>query len=304
MNGIIVVNKQKGETSFRTVSAVRRIALEKKAGHCGTLDPLATGVLPVMTGSAVKCSEYLTDHDKIYRAKILFGYASDTEDVTGKLEKSDNYFIPSLDELNGVLTRFKGVITQVPPMYSAIKIDGKKLYELARNGIEIERKAREVTVYDVSASQSGDGFYLDVCCSKGTYIRTLCSDIGKALGCGAVMEELRRDAVGKYEDGVFRPFFSLEDAHTIEELSRFSEDELAGAVIPVERIYSDLDKIILPEFYERLFRNGAEIYSSKLGTDDFISGKLYRIYGESGFFAVGIGKEYPDGMAVKVKNFF
>ena len=196
MTGIICINKGKDITSFGVVSKVRGITCEKKAGHTGTLDPMATGVLPIMLGGATRFLNYLPDSDKGYRAKFLLGKTTDTLDITG--EVTGEYDVAaSIDDVESALVEFRGEIEQIPPMYSAVSVDGQRLYDLARKGIEVERQARKVEIKELSLcrelSNENENIYtIDVLCSKGTYIRTLIDDLGKKLGCGAVMTELER----------------------------------------------------------------------------------------------------------------
>lgn len=257
MNGILNLDKPSGMTSHDCLYKLRRIFATRRIGHAGTLDPLATGVLPVMVGNAVKCSEYLTEHDKRYCAVLKLGVTSDTQDITGTLVPT-NVSIPSLENIQSVLGRFTGEISQIPPMHSAIKVDGKKLYELARKGIEIERSPRQVTIYSLSIlpTQRADEYELDISCSKGTYIRTLCADIGDTLGCGGVMASLRRTECGSLDAG---------QSLTLEQLAQLKEQGgLEGVLIPVEDYFSTWDKLSLEPFFSRLAKNGAEIYINKI----------------------------------------
>lgn len=294
MNGIIVINKGSGITSQGVVSRVKRLFDEKKAGHTGTLDPLATGVLPVLLGRAVKASEYMLSSDKYYRAELLLGITTDTEDITGSvLSECSNY--PDEALVLRVIESFVGKYMQTPPMYSALKVGGKKLCDLAREGIEIEREPREVTIHEIKAERISERVYsLQVCCSKGTYIRTLISDIGKALGCGGTMQALERTRAS---------VFSLADAYTLEELEAMSEDERAALVVPTERIFDSLTKINLPPFFSRLAASGLQIYLSKLGAELPI-GERVRLYREGEFFALGEVREFDEGPAIKpIKQF-
>ena len=192
MNGLVLLDKPQGLTSFTAASIMKRAYGTKRVGHTGTLDPLATGVLPVLVGRATRLCSYILESDKRYVAGIKLGITTDTLDITGKVltETTPNV---TKEQLIEALEKFKGTISQVPPMYSAIRVDGKHLYDIAREGGEVERAAREVTIHKIELlSFSGEEFTIDVTCSKGTYIRTLADDIGRALGCGAVMTALRR----------------------------------------------------------------------------------------------------------------
>lgn len=288
-NGIVIINKGQSLTSQGVVNRVKRLFSVDKAGHTGTLDPMATGVLPVLIGRAVKASEFMLTSKKAYLAELTLGLTSDTEDIWGELTKTDAP-IPSEDEFLSVLDGFRGEILQTPPMYSALKVGGKKLCDLARAGQEIERTPRPITIYRLEGERISDTVYrLTVDCSKGTYIRTLCNDIGATLGTGAVMSALcRREASG----------FTLNEAHTLEEIEAMSDEERERLVLPVERIFEDLPIVSLPTFFEHLGRSGCELYQKKLGTS-YPLGARVRLYGADGFFAVGEVREYEDGTAIK-----
>lgn len=294
-DGILLVDKGKGMTSFDVVGKIRRLYNTKQVGHTGTLDPMATGLLVVLVGRAVKASEYLSEHGKSYTATLKLGITTDTEDISGNtLSKCEN--IPSLDEVKAVCSDFKGEIMQVPPMYSALKRNGQKLCDLARQGVEIEREARPVTIYSLNceSTDKNDEYTLQVSCSKGTYIRTLCADIGKSLGCGGAMASLRRT-----EAGGFRLF----DAHTLAELENMTEKEREDLLIDTEQLFSELDIVFLPPFYAHLSNSGCEIYLKKIGKTLPI-GQRVRLYDERGFFSLGEVREFPDGAAIKpIKKF-
>ena len=293
-SGIIVLKKEEGITSQGAVNRIKRLFSVKKAGHTGTLDPLATGVLPILLDRAVKASEYMLSSDKHYRATLLLGITTDTEDITGTTltESSD---IPGEDEVMRAIASFEGKIMQTPPMYSALKVGGKKLCDMARAGIEIERTPREITVHKIDAARKDERTYvLDVHCSKGTYIRTLCSDIGAALGCGAVMKALERTEAS---------VFTLEDAHTISEIEAMSEEERENLVVPTERIFESYERVLLPQFFARLARCGVEIYLKKIGKKIDV-GTLVTLYDEKGFFALGEVRNFDEGEAIKpIKQF-
>lgn len=289
--GGIVIYKPEGITSFDVVARLRKLFGTRKVGHTGTLDPMAKGVLVCLIGRAVKLSDLLTCHDKRYRAGLKLGITTDTEDITGKvLEK--NEFLPSEKEVIDIIPRFRGEIMQIPPMYSALKVDGKKLCDLARNGTVIEREARPITVHklDVTPVDPSNGDYiLDVHCSKGTYIRTLCNDIGNALGCGGVMSSLERGSSGK---------LTLDDAHTLTELENMTVDERYSLLIPADMLFDDINKVTLPEFFEKLARSGNQIYQKKIGVDIPVGEKV-AMYGKDGLFAIGEVREYTEGSAIK-----
>ncbi len=294
-DGVLLIDKEGGMTSFDVVGKVRRLMGTKQVGHTGTLDPMATGLLTVLVGRAVKASEYLTEHDKSYIATLKLGITTDTEDTSGKT-LTESTEIPDFETVKRVCTRFVGNIKQVPPMYSALKRDGKKLCDLAREGIEVEREARDITVYSITVSPTDkrDEYVLSVSCSKGTYIRTLCADIGRALGCGGCMASLCRTSVGE---------FSLEDAVTLSELEKMTEREREGLLLDTESLFFEYGKALLPDFYARLALSGCEIYLKKLGFD-INEGERIRLYDKKGFFSLGEVRAFPDGKAIKpIKKF-
>ena len=294
ISGVLLIDKPCGMTSHDVVYKVRKLYNTKKVGHTGTLDPLATGVLVVLVGRAAKAAEYLVSDDKRYIAGIRLGLTSDTEDITGNILSRDTN-IPDSDRVYGVVSSFVGDIMQTPPMYSALKVDGKKLVDLARQNITVERQKRQIHIDSIECTKVSDTDYtLTVECSKGTYIRTLCADIGEKLGCGAVMRSLRRERAGN---------FDIADAHTLDEIGEMSEEEKTGLLIPTESLFADLEAVSLSQFYEKLSRNGAEIYQKKIGTHFDVSQRV-RIYGKSGFFALGEVMEFEDGSAIKPIKFF
>lgn len=288
-NGVIIINKEAGLTSQGVVNRVKRMLSADKAGHTGTLDPMATGVLPVLVNRGVKASEFMLTSDKHYGATLLLGVTTDTEDVTGEvLTRSEN--IPCETEVLSAIDSFVGDYMQTPPMYSALKVGGKKLYELAREGKEIEREARAVKIYSISAKRLSEReYYLDVKCSKGTYIRTLCADIGAKLGCGGTMKTLERcEASG----------FTLDDGITLSELEGLTVEERWARVLPIEVIFADKREVILPPFFARLARSGQEIYLKKLKIS-LDMGETVRLADADGFFAIGEVKEFEGGAAIK-----
>lgn len=281
MNGIIVINKPKEFTSFDVVAVVRKLTGEKKAGHTGTLDPNATGVLPVLLGSATKAQDIIPIQDKSYVADFLFGKATDTLDIWGSvLEEKESHITES--ELLCALERFKGKITQLPPMYSAVSVGGKRLYEYARQGIEVERKSREVTICSIEllcfdeAAQKGR---LRVSCSKGTYIRTLIADIAKALSTVGCMTALTRtSACG----------FTLDDAITLDELKAQSEQgEIA--VRTVESLFSVYPVTVVSDKQAHRFKNGNPLDLIRIKDIEKEDKKIYRVQNKSGaFLSLGI----------------
>lgn len=293
-SGVIILNKGENMTSQTAVLKVRRLFGVDKAGHTGTLDPLATGVLPILIGRAVKASEYVTSEDKHYSATLLLGIETDTEDITGEvISRSD--ITRSEDEVRAAISKMVGKITQTPPMYSAIKVGGKKLYELAREGKVIERPSREVTIFSIDVERLNEKEYkLDVHCSKGTYIRTLCADIGKLLGVGGVMKTLTRTECAG---------FTLRDSYTIDEIMAMSEGERLSLIHPTEKLFSEYKKIALPPFFSRLARCGVEIYLKKIGLDA-TPGERFTLYDNGVFFALGEVREFDTGLAIKpIKQF-
>ena len=293
--GVLLIDKPAGLTSHDVVGRVRRLYNTRRVGHTGTLDPMATGVLVVLVGRAAKAAEYLGADKKTYDAVLRLGITTDTEDVTGQILTTSGD-IPEKERVLEVAKSFVGDILQVPPMYSALKVGGKKLVDLARRGVEVERAARPITVHELKceALESGD-YSLSVTCSAGTYIRTLCADIGKALGCGGAMAALRRVAVSH---------FTLSECRTLEELENMSAEAREGALIPIEALFAELDAVKMPAFYEKLCRSGCEIYQKKLGTV-LENGTRVRICDEQGqFFALGEVREFEDGSAIKpIKQF-
>ena len=299
LSGVLIVHKHAGVTSHDVVNKIRRLYNTKRVGHTGTLDPMATGVLVILIGRAAKASEYLCTDQKSYRALLRLGLTTDSEDITGNvLTTSDN--VPNIFFLLSVLPRFRGKIQQIPPMYSALKVNGQKLVDLARKGITVERRPREIEIFSLEATptDSYTDYILDVTCSGGTYIRTLCADIGAALGCGGVMASLERTETGG---------FSLENAHTLEELQGMTQEELASLLIPTEALFQSLQEIRLPAFFEKLCRGGCEIYLKKLNLKThFEIGERVRLCRENGdFYALGEIGEHENGIAVKaIKTFF
>ncbi len=293
-NGVIIINKSEGITSQGVVNRTKRLLGASKAGHTGTLDPMATGVLPVLVGRGVKASEYMLISDKHYIARMRLCMETDTEDITGAvLAECDTP--PSEDEVMAAVASMLGKSMQTPPMYSALKIGGKKLCDLARDGVTVEREAREITVHSIEARRLTELEYeLDVHCSKGTYIRTLCADIGHRLGVGAVMSALcRAEASG----------FTLSDAVSLEELEAMSDEEREARVLPLESVFKNERRISLPAFFARLARSGLEIYLKKLGIDAELGERVLLLDGET-FFALGEVREFDTGPAIKpIKQF-
>lgn len=267
MNGIIVINKPTGKTSHDMVYFVRRLTGIKKVGHTGTLDPSATGVLPVCIGNATKVCDMLTNADKTYRVSFVLGMTTDTLDADGKI-LTKQPVLADEEEIRSTVLSFLGDIVQIPPMYSAVKVNGKKLYELARQGISVERKERHVTIKSINILDIDmENFVvtMDVDCSKGTYIRTLCDDIGMKLGCGAYVSRLERRKSG---------IFSIENSYTPDELLKVNEEGgLSELIISPDSLFLEYPEIVVSEKQSQLVKNGVRIRYD--GLDD---GRLYRLY--------------------------
>ena len=276
-------------SSQTAVNRVKRLLSADKAGHTGTLDPMAEGVLPILVGRAVKASEFLLSGDKHYLAHLRLGETSDTEDSTGNiLTKTD--LLPTEKAVMAILPRFTGELLQTPPMYSALKVGGQKLCDMARRGIEIAREPRKITVFSLKAERLSENEYaLWVHCSKGTYIRTLCADIGKALGCGGLMSRLvRTEAAG----------YPIERAVTLSALEATEESERPSLLIPTEALFAAYPKVTLPPFFARLARAGLPIYQKKIHTG-FPLDSLVTFYDEAGFFALARAVGAEEGEALK-----
>ena len=289
LSGLVIVNKEEGITSQGVVNRVKRIFGVAKAGHTGTLDPMATGVLPVLIGRGVKASEFMLTSEKHYGATLLLGLTTDTEDVTGEVLSESEVNLTE-DEVLACINGFVGEIMQTPPMYSALKVGGKKLCDLARRGEVIEREARPVRIFSIKAERINDReYYLDVVCSKGTYIRTLCADIGAALGVGGTMETLKRLTASGY---------GIDSARTLTELEALTADEREALIYPVEDVFRKYEAVRLADFFARLARAGQEIYLHKI-KKELLPGTVVRLCDSEGFFAVGEVKEFENGLAIK-----
>ena len=266
MDGILIIDKPAGPTSHDVVNRVRRIFNTRKVGHAGTLDPFATGVMVVLVGKATRLAKFVDKDAKEYEATVRFGYATDTGDLTGERIGETGRSDISSSEIRSVLDRFHGEILQTPPMYSAKKVDGKKLYELARRGEEIERKAVPVTIHEISVvspdDASGEHHTIRVRCSAGTYIRTLAEDIAKALGTAAHLTELRRTASGR---------FSLADSVPLDVLA--DEVDPANRLLPIETLIGELPRFILNSEREKMTLNGlsSRVYGQSFAPDETIA---------------------------------
>ena len=284
-NGIVIIDKPSDWTSMDVCAKLRGILREKRVGHGGTLDPMATGVLPVFVGQATRAVEFAENGHKEYVAGLRLGQVTNTQDTSGETLETHPVTATRAD-VEAVLDRFRGDIAQIPPMYSAIKINGQKLYDLARKGKEVERKARNITIYELEVlEQVSETDYLIRClCSKGTYIRTLCHDIGQALGCGGTLYSLRRTMAAG---------FTLADAVTIDDVQVQGE----ALLLPVDRFFDRYPALTLPNArLEKLCRCG-----NPLNLSDTADG-IYRIYGQNGDFLCL--SEAKDGTLTSIKNFF
>lgn len=308
MDGILNILKPPGMTSFDVVACLRGLLGIKKIGHAGTLDPMAVGVLPVCTGRATKAIEFMMDKDKLYRAELTLGIITDTQDSTGNVLGSCDVGCTD-EEIEKAITAFEGKYLQLPPMFSALRVDGKRLYELAREGRRVERKPREVEIYSSRMIRvdrtDGVRVLMDVHCSKGTYIRTLCADIGQALGCGGHMSFLLRQRAGA---------FDIDSAYTLEQLSEMKEQDLIkNAFSKVDYIFKELDSITLDERQSKRFKNAVAIdvsahislgeISSRAARDD--RHHQVRVYcAEGNFIALGYLQRIEDKTYLKVRKFF
>ncbi len=282
ISGILLLDKDEGWTSQDCVSKLRGILGERRIGHAGTLDPLATGLLVVLVGRATRAASFAEAETKEYIAAFRPGIVTDTQDITGNLLRSSDV-LPLEEDVRAALPRFTGELSQLPPMYSAIKIHGQKLYDIARRGGEVERTPRPVTVYSIDyLERCGADHMLRIRCSKGTYIRTLCHDLGEHLGCGGCMAALRRTRSGS---------FSVENARRIAELSRADR----GTLLPTDTLFSDAAALTLTAAQEKRCRCGNPFRTDAPNGDT-------RFYSETGeFLAIG---RVTDGEAVTVKSFF
>lgn len=274
MDGIINVYKERGFTSHDVVAKLRGILKMKKIGHTGTLDPEAEGVLPVCLGKGTRLCDLLTDKDKTYEAVLLLGQTTDTQDTTGTV-LAEAPVTATEDEIRETMLSFLGVQKQIPPMYSALKQNGRKLYELARAGIEVERQPREITIHEIEILEMNLPYVrFRVSCSKGTYIRTLCHDIGEKLGCGGTMDKLLRTRVER---------FLIEDSKTLEKISRMAQEgKVEDFVLPVDQMFSQYESYTVTGEEERLAENGNKLSG--------IPKKMLRVYNSKGQF-IGLYKE-------------
>ena len=288
MNGGINIYKNTGMTSFDVVAMVRRVAKMKKVGHTGTLDPAASGVLPVCLGKATKIIDYIMENKKVYRVNLKLGMVTDTYDLEGEVLREEDSSHITKDEILNCINSFLGTIDQVPPMYSALKQNGVRLYQLARQGIEVHREARKITIYSIEniKIESNDNIQMDVCCSKGTYIRSLCYDIGEKLNVGATMTALERIQNGP---------FTKEEAINIEDLT---EELLEKHIISIEKALDSFEKITVNEKFGKLLRNGVKVFDNRMYSEEVEFNKLYRVYEDNGVF-LGLGKRDEKGFKLE-----
>lgn len=287
-NGILIVDKPAGWTSQDVAAKLRGVFHEKRVGHSGTLDPMATGVLVVFVGRATRAVEFAEHDSKEYLAGLRLGLVTNTQDTTGETLETHPASV-TREQLDAALEGFRGEISQLPPMYSAIKIGGKKLYELARKGQEVERKPRNITIYDLQVEEgSGTDWLLRVECSKGTYVRTLCHDLGQALGCGGCMSALRRTRAGQ---------FTLAQAVTMEQILEFAkEHDPAALLLPVDALFAQHPPLIVTLPQTQKLKNGAAV------RDWHFADGTYRVYSETGeFLLLGTVKNQ---ILTTVKSFF
>ena len=283
-NGILIVDKPAGWTSQDVAAKLRGVFHEKRVGHGGTLDPMATGVLPIFLGRATRAVPFFEHADKVYEAVLRLGLVTDTQDTTGRVLEERLVDI-SLEQLEAVLPRFRGPIQQIPPMYSAVKVNGQKLYNLARKGQEVEREARTVVIHELTLLPDAEcrderrssadkqclalqtDYLLRIHCSTGTYVRTLCHDIGAALGCGGCMAALQRTRAGRY---------GVKQTHSLDEI--LSDPNPERFLLPVDSLFADRPRCTINEAGEKKLRNGASLRTGKLADGE------YRVYGPNGEF--------------------
>ena len=297
MNGILCMNKPQDFTSFDVIAKLRGILKIKRLGHSGTLDPMATGVLPVFVGTATKACDILPDNEKSYLAGFKTGLITDTQDITGKTVSEFSKRVTK-EEIIDILPKFTGSVMQLPPMYSAVSVNGKRLYDLARQGIEVEREKREIFIDEIRLEQFNEDTQegkLYVSCSKGTYIRTIINDIGELLGCGAVMTSLVRLSSGGFKLEQCLSFADVEKAR--------DENRLEELIIPVEKVFSSLARLRLNEVQTRMYKNGvkldlARVNNIKENVND------YAVYGFDGAFIGTAFPEWEKGVLKVGKNFF
>lgn len=279
MNGVINIFKPKGLTSHDVVNIMRKVTGIRKIGHTGTLDPNATGVLPLCIGKATRISEYLLDMDKEYIGELSLGLATDTLDIDGKAINHSSKIVNE-DDINNAFNKFRGKVLQEPPMYSALKHQGKKLYELAREGKVIKRSCREIYIYDIKVLKNIDNkkiiFYIK--CSRGTYIRTLCDDIGKTLGTYGYMSYLMRVGVGD---------FKIWDSYSIDYIRGLDKSSIDTIILPMDKALNHLDKLHVDDKYFNKLKNGARVPLPVNSINNYRKDSLLRVYSNNIFIGIG-----------------
>lgn len=299
MNGVIVIDKPAGFTSFDVIAVVRRLTGQRKTGHTGTLDPNATGVLPVLLGAATKAQDLIVNHDKAYTAQFRLGLTTDTLDIWGQVKTERESHVTTA-EIEALLPQFIGEISQIPPMFSAVQKNGQRLYDLARKGIEVEREARQVTVYKLALTEFDEQNQtgtLEIACSKGTYVRTIIDDIGAALGVGAVMTALRR---------TFACGYTLADCVTLDGLKTLCENGAAGEKLrPTESLFTDYAELAISDAQAKRFKNGGALNSTRTA----LRGKavadktIFRVKDRADAF-LGLGIFHEESGLLKIYKLF
>lgn len=296
LNGIIVINKPKDFTSFDVIAKLRGILRIKRLGHAGTLDPMATGVLPVFVGKATKACDILPNNEKSYKASFKLGIKSDTQDITGNVIFEERSCVTQ-DELVSKAKMFLGETEQLPPMYSAVSVGGKRLYELARDGKEVERRPRKIFVESIKITEFDETLQTGVIkihCSKGTYVRTIIHDLGEALGTGGVLTSLERTSSSGYD---------ISQSYTLSEIQTLADSGIGieGIIYPIDSVFEQYEKIVLSNKHTRLYKNGVKLRLEQVGA---MGGNTYRVYGSDNEF---LGLAYADSQAdefIIKKNFF
>ena len=293
MTGVICLDKPEGISSFFAVKKVSRLLDTKKAGHTGTLDPMATGVLVIMLGSCTRFIDFLPESEKSYTARVMLGKNTDTLDITGDILEEKDVNVTE-DELKKTAEKFLGDILQVPPMYSALRKDGVRLYDLARQGVEVERAPRKVQIKELKIYDfDGSSFSMDVTCSAGTYIRSLAFDIGESLGTGACLTSLRRTAANG---------FSIDKSLTLDEIEKHLENEdIEKYILPIENALKSYEAVTVSEAQGKRFRNGGELDLNRIHKD--FCNSLYRIFAPDGSF-LGLGEADTENNLLKPKRVF
>ncbi|MGL5477912.1 MAG: tRNA pseudouridine(55) synthase TruB [Clostridium sp.] len=287
MQGIINIFKNKGMTSFDVVRIVKKLAKTKKVGHTGTLDPEACGVLPVAIGKGTKIIDYIMDSDKVYEVSFMLGEVRDTYDLEGKIiSQKDTSHLKDEDVLDAI-ENFTGEYMQIPPMYSALKQNGVRLYDLARQGIEVERKGRKVNIKSIENIEIKMPYVkMRVCCTKGTYIRSLCFDIGEYLKVGAVMTDLKRTKTSVFDE---------ENSVNIADLT---EENISKYIISIDDALSKYPKLTVKNKYAKLLQNGVNVFDTRLTTEEVLENELYRVYNEENLF-LGLGEKGKKGFKLQ-----